>query len=78
MILSGRAVGIDRYTERASYPLNEEAMEHMSSVTRPIWRMIDRFRDRTAWMLDRTSQVLYRLEERIREERTLDEQHGGR
>lgn len=46
----------------------------MNTVMRPFWQVIDGVRDRTAWMLERTSQVLYRLEERIREERTLEEQ----
>lgn len=45
----------------------------MRIVMRPLWRVVDGVRDRAAWMLDRTSEVLYRLEERIREERTLGE-----
>lgn len=47
----------------------------MNIVMRPLWQMIDGVRDRTAWVLERTSKVLYRLEERIREERTLEQQH---
>lgn len=46
----------------------------MNTVLRPFWQVIDDVRDRAAWMLERTSQALYRLEERIREERTLEQQ----
>lgn len=48
----------------------------MRIVTRPVWQVIDRIRDQAAWMLDRTSQVLYGLEERIREERTLEDRRA--
>lgn len=50
----------------------------MRIVMRPFWRLIDGARDRTAWALDNLSQALYRLEERIREERTLTDRHEGR